>query len=339
MANTAQNAELLFTGDVQDGRPSSTSKALGIAVFILTGPLPPVLAVTGMVGNVLSYILMNQKKYSSNTTCFYMRCTAVFDSLYIFGLMFLRYLILAAPKHFTIEPVKTPFCLFYLSCIDVSNILSKWILVFMAFDRFIALTWPLKAASICTMKRARISVLLVVSVGVIRGAFSLFRKERSKYSARYCPFHFSEDIVVVLNAVNDIILFYIPMISLLTFNIGISIAVHKSNRSLSNISQTNRTTTEKSITRSILIVTTAFLVFNIPTRIHILFWQNWRGRRTPDTILLQRFSSHLAVIIQNMNYTLNSYLYCLACQKFRNEMVKIVRCHATGSAPSSGKKG
>ena len=52
--------------------------------------------------------------------------------------------------------------------------LSNWIVVCMTFDRFIAVCYPLKAATWCTKKRAKISAFLIVLAMAALQAPSLF---------------------------------------------------------------------------------------------------------------------------------------------------------------------
>jgi hypothetical protein len=154
-----------------------------IAILFMTVPLPPILAMAGLFGNFLSFLLMSQKKYDKSTTCFYMRCLAAADCLYIYGRMVLRYLLVIAPSLFANTQVKKPYCLYYHASFLMGVLVSPWILVVMAFDRFLAITWPLKAPIICTMRRAKITTVLVFLMGLGCSLTNIMRTRQMKYKA------------------------------------------------------------------------------------------------------------------------------------------------------------
>jgi hypothetical protein len=42
--------------------------------------LPPAIIVVGLVGNVLAFVVLRQPQYAKQTTCFFMRTLAIFDT-------------------------------------------------------------------------------------------------------------------------------------------------------------------------------------------------------------------------------------------------------------------
>ncbi|XP_064637022.1 G-protein coupled receptor 183-like [Lineus longissimus] len=295
------------------------------AIYIMTVPTPPILITVGLIGNFLSFRLMSLKKYEKSTTCFYMRYMAVTDSLYIYGRIFLRYIRLMAPHLFVSDAVKRPFCLYYFATGLMSYAMSPWILVALAFDRFLALTWPLKAAIFCTMRRARRTTICVFIFGFCYGLVQLLRTRQEKYKFWLCPYYFKEPADEIHAITEGILMSICPILTLCVFNIGIIIAVHRSkqNEALKKSSGAE-TSKESSITLAAVSVTTAFIIFQLPDTINDFFWANWKGIVTSDVAQWQRLTLNIDVLCESMNYCLNSYLYVLSCKRLRKEMLGII---------------
>jgi hypothetical protein len=203
---------------------------IDMTIYIMTVPIPPILAIYGIIGNCLSFLLMSQKKYDKSTTCFYMRCMAVSDCLFIYGRMFLRYLLVIAPQLFENKDVKPTFCRYYFVSLVSGLILSPWILVAMAFDRFIALTWPLRAAVHCTMRKAKITASVVFTLGIGFSLVQINAKWQEKYSFWLCPYNFDEPMDVIYSVVEGTMTSMLPIILFSILNVGILVAIYRSKR-------------------------------------------------------------------------------------------------------------
>jgi hypothetical protein len=190
-----------------------------MVIYIFSVPIPPILMTAVLIGNFLSFRLMNLKKYQKSTTCFYMRCMAVSDSFYIYGRMFLLYIIVMAPHLFQSETTRKPFCLNFKFSLTMGNSFSPWILVAMASDRFIALTWPLKARVICTMRRANITFSILIP-GTVSSSLLTLSSYKDKYKHWFCYYNLEEPWDQVHATFEVIYLAFLPIISLVVFNVG-----------------------------------------------------------------------------------------------------------------------
>jgi hypothetical protein len=286
----------------------------------MTVPIPPILIVLGLVGNILSFLLMSQKKYKKSTTCFYMRCMAIFDSIYIFGRMFLRYLLVMAPQLFRNREVKKAYCLFYFVALVMGMVLSPLILVVMSFDRFLALTWPLKAATICTIRRARITASVIFLFGICIGLVNLARNFQEKFKYWLCPYHFNEPWDNIFEVNFAVFAAYIPIIFLVFFNTGVLLAVYRSKRN-KELNRTSSCSNDSSITLATILVTSAFIGLQMTGKVDSVFWSVFKGEVTKDVQQLQRLFLNISVLFEYTNYCLNSFLYTLACKRLRRELI------------------
>jgi growth hormone secretagogue receptor len=251
-----------FTAIDADIPDSSLAYVVKIIIYFVTVPIPPILIVAGLIGNFLSFHLMNQKKYQASTTCFYMRVMAVSDSLYIFGRMFQRYLLVMAPHLFKRKEINMPFCLYYKTSLEVGAHVSPWVLVVMNFDRFLALTWPLQAAIICTMRRARITVGCIYALGLGFAATQLFTTFQEQYKHWLCPYALPEHWVEIQGMAEAVYMAVLPIVSLVAFNIGIMVAVQRSKRD-KTLKRSEISSRDSSITVATIALTITFVVFQL----------------------------------------------------------------------------
>jgi hypothetical protein len=296
-----------------------------------------------LIGNLLSFFLMNQSKYRHSTTCFYMRCLAIFDSLYITSRMVLRYPLSAAPGIFQQRELKKYYCLIYFSFSYYSLVHSPLILTVMALDRFIALQWPLKAAVMCTMRRARRSVFGVTSFGVVIGGLQFLRTYQRDLESWYCPYHF-EIAGGIFDQTFAVIYTYFPMVCIIICNAGVIQAVYRSRQEHGrlSVSQAHRpsSTAEGSITRTTILVTCLFIVSNIPMRLEDSFWSFLNHDAYSIEMLQAQILTfvNFAILSENLNYCLNFYLYGLSCRRFRRELLLIVTCRSEQSEVRASSK-
>jgi hypothetical protein len=299
---------------------------LKLFIFLFEYILPPIVATMGVIGNVLSYFLMSKQKYGSSTTCFYMRCLAVGDSLYIIDRIVLRYLLIIFPAILEDLKVKRSYCLTYLSGYFFVAPLSPCILVGMTVDRVIALTWPLKARTLSTLKRARISFAIMVTFSATWCSVNVLRREQKKYKMWLCPYHFDENIDFIYDMSATVIFIYIPMVLLTFLNFRIIWTIFHQKRARVSLTKSRVSSAqERSITKMTLLVTFGYVGFCLPIRIHMAFWQHWTGEATLYYLYMQRLFLDVTIFFDNLNYALNSYMYSLGCRRFRQELKDMLK--------------
>jgi hypothetical protein len=170
----------------------------------------------------------------------------------------------------------------------------------MGVDRFIAMNWTLKAAVICTMRRARVCVAVIVTACRVFGGLQYLKTEQDKYKAYVCTIEFGEPMDLVFDTVNGIFFTYTPILALIVLNIGIVVTVHMSNRDPTLV-RSKQATTDKTIAMTTVLVVSVFIAFNIPKRLDHIFWTQWEGELTGEIILWQKLTHNVAIIFENAN--------------------------------------
>ena len=132
----------------------------------------PFIYAFGAVGNVLSFCVFRKQKYITtsstvmSTTAQCMRFLAVTDFLCIIGLIsasYLRYI----PFSSSYIAFLVVFCKIQRPFTHTSMCTSHHLLIAMAANRFIAVKWPLRAKSICTIKRVRLAFIILLIFNLI----------------------------------------------------------------------------------------------------------------------------------------------------------------------------
>jgi hypothetical protein len=195
----------------------------------------------------------------------------------------------------------------------------------MAFDRFVALTWPLKTAAICTMTNAKRSVAFIVTVGLVYGGVQVVRTNQMRNKTGFCPFRFEAPNDVIFDTIYAVNYTLIPVLSMLIFNVGIIVAIRRSSKEVNQSTNKRATSIERSIALTTVVMVTVFIVFNVPNKVENILRAVWNVRVTPTVILWRKVSLNGGMLLENLNYCLNSYFYVLASKRFRSEMAQIIR--------------
>jgi hypothetical protein len=214
--------------------------------------------------------------------------------------------------------------------------LSNWTTVAMTFDRFLAVRFPLKAASWCTMKRSKVTVVCIfIFCTVILIPYSLRSLNlRAIVVNQICGFDpnmFPSWFPTLMNAVHTHGFFTSPFCAIIFFNISIIVTLVinrlKSDKTILS-SKSKSSTNDGHITVLLLCVTLVFFVTNIPWTIDQWIWNSVLSNRhmTARLSMIRKVSYELIVFVRFINPAINFYTYCLGCRKFRND-VKSIFCH------------
>ena len=170
--------------------------------------------VIGTLGNLVSLVVLTRPAMRHSSSCVYMTALAVFDTLAIWcAFMNMK---IARPAGF----ISIWFCraLYFLQ--TLSNQMSAWLVICMTAERFVAIYFPLKANNICTVKNARVAIVLTLTFFIIfcghyfetvTAVPSLFRCTADNVNyAKFLKIWAYVD--VTFNAV-------IPEVAIMTFNI------------------------------------------------------------------------------------------------------------------------
>ena len=111
----------------------------------------PILVPIGLIGNMLSFLVMIQPNNRKMSTCIYMAAISLNDNLMMF--LTLHEWLLSGAK---LEEWKVWRCKVAAYLINFSLQSSTYQVLAMTFDKYVAIKWPHRAATYSTPKRAKI---------------------------------------------------------------------------------------------------------------------------------------------------------------------------------------
>ncbi|XP_064635612.1 probable G-protein coupled receptor 139 [Lineus longissimus] len=217
--------------------------------------------------------------------------------------------------------------------------LSNWVVACMTFDKFIAVCFPLKACTWCTKTRAKISaVLIVLSIAALNAPNLLTEPDieniklrlgkktclwKRKYVAGWYP-----EIIDMLFATLSLGL---PLLIVVVLNLAIVSRVfgRKGDQERMGVVQAKSDGNNQALVL-LFIVTGVFVGTNLPWIIDNLVWayliELVTGQPYSTNYRLYRMrpvSYECVLFLIFANSSINFYIYCLGCRKFRKDLVKM----------------
>ena len=316
--------------------------------------LTPTLSIVGVIGNILSGIVMFRKNNRQVSCYFYMAMLAVTDSLHL--ITTLGYWIVKDTPHLYVPPnIYKWICYILFPITSGSALCGTYIILAMTLDRLIAVKWPLKSLTWCTMKRARVTTACAITFSfLVKLPYAWITK-----SLPTCvPFQMKRTpLVDAYYWINSSLTCYIPFTILLTFNLLIIASMRnrgkyfKKDRStnLSSIEMTKQTVADSntsvteyqskttratledvkesriqtSMTRTLLLITFSFLLLSSPIHIYYLIYLFVSPYTSPDAFAQYATVGIYTSKLSQLNYAINFYIYCLGGSQFRTELRKL----------------
>ena len=251
--------------EVTDPLPSATLP--GQIFFVIF----PCMVITGIICNSLIFVIMQRRRMSHLSTCYYMGILAVADtSVLLLGLSVMWLYLLNRKWSLLLQ--STYVCKFISLLFYTVSDVSVWLVCMMSADRCIAVTRPLHASSICTVQRARKCVIILIVCCIWINIHFLFSHHLS--AENDCTYHeryefFSRHIWPWIDAAVYSIL---PFILLLTMNLIIVHSLFQARRSTTTLQicqsqltrQKNKLSISRKLTTMLLAVTVFFLLSSCP---------------------------------------------------------------------------
>ena len=183
------------------------------------------------------------------------------------------------------------------------------------------------ASSFNTVKKARITCVLIIIFGIIFNVPHIFLAARRGYDC--IPYAQNMNIIYgkIYYWLSFVVNYSFPFMSLLFMNCFIIHAIRSRKKlSVTNENDTKFKTSEKQIFIILLLVTFSFLLLTTPTYMLFLFNMIIDFDQSPKSqadFQLFFVSAQKAFYINN---GINFFLYILSGTKFRNDFLKLLKC-------------
>jgi hypothetical protein len=319
-------------------------KVFDDVIFVTNMIVPPIIITIGIIGNILSFLVLRKRKYAKQSTYVYFRALTFFDSFTLLVYSFQRYLLRLSPDVFWKNG--DIFCKEFIFVAYLTMSVSHWTLVLMTVDRFIAVAFPLKWTDLCTPRRSTKYIIAMAIITVLFHAQQFLRKAHPEANVLKdkCPFDYvivTPDYELAFMYMFVVLVFYIPFFSLLILNVLIVYNVRKRGKekeklwrsvSAHDLSTTlrrlRRGRQDRQITVMLLLVTTVFTIAVTPYTLDHFFWDVIKRHledQEPFLRELRHVSYEIALTCFMINPAANFYLYCLGCNQFRKDLKSVFK--------------
>lgn len=154
------NLSYLPVQPTANGTIDSTFSTWRVAVF-LHSYYTPLIIVTGSIGNIFSVVVFFRTKLRKLSSSYYLAALGISDTVFL-----LMNFIPWFPMGAELQSIDT-VCKLTTFLSGVSSVLSAWFVVAFTIERFIAVLYPLKRQTMCTVRRAKIVIIGLLLAGLI----------------------------------------------------------------------------------------------------------------------------------------------------------------------------
>ncbi|UJR09085.1 hypothetical protein I4U23_013333 [Adineta vaga] len=305
-----------------------------------------VIFLLGFPGNTASFLTFSRVTLRKVSTGCLFVVLAVFDTLYLLMCIF-DYLEFGFSVPFSNLVSYSEFCRFRYFVMSISQFASAWILVLVSVDRWVRTRFPFKSGTICTPRKALISVgiLLIIDItlhahlltpwfGVFFPGLSIAACGPGSRSFTYITFYF-----FTWNIIQIFTTCIVPatIMSVIVVDISINIRFRKN-----AVAQRNQTLKlDKNARRKLLLQkqmfilmfgsVCIFLITTLPVGIYKIISPR-------DANLAKTYMSIITIWtglgwFQSLLYGISFYVHCLSSNLFRKEFQLQVK-HLMGGNPS-----
>jgi len=296
----------------------------------------------GTTGNVLSFLVFNQKSMRHSVTSLYFRVLAISDTLVLLSGPLLFWFL--GTFHIDIVSISSVWCKLLVPLLLSSCYISCWILVFIAMDRSVGIFMPHKYKIYCTKPRATASMILLsitvlTTVGVYNVvALEVDAKDGCGIQQEFKSFH--KNVYAWLDLV---LLNLLPTVILVTLNILIIQALKTRLTRTATMTVTKnsteankKTAQDRGATMILISASVVYILCTIPSStgflLKPLFGTDAHAKAQRN--LYQR----VCLILYSINHGVNFFIYCLHGEIFRRELRGIFgKKRAKYSDTSSGR--
>lgn len=247
------NASIEFHGNLTDDPCPDLGNDIKLFEFWSNGILLNVVGVLGILGNILSMIILSRPQMRSSINYLLIglaRCDTVLilTSILLFGVPaiypytgYLRYYYLRLLPE--ISRVVYPLAM-------SAQTASVYLTLTVTLERYVAVCHPLRARALCTYGRARIYVVVIIIFSICYNVPRFFEVDLSEYEDREFGFVYcitASEMRADTNYINIyihwlylIFIYFIPFLSITFFNSMIYRQVRKANRERQRLSRTEK---------------------------------------------------------------------------------------------------
>jgi hypothetical protein len=224
---------------------------------------------------------------------------------------------------------------------NVCSFISAWLIVSVSAERFIATRFPLKCSKLLNTFRRKLVISTVIALGAILFTpISVFVYDVMPIypgaTVLLCTLYHGGHAVVSASVYFKLGSNYpLPVITVIVLNVLIIWSLVRARRENQDIRSTDKTAIESKVAKSLLMISTIFLITMTPAAVTWLTYFHvyiWRG---PATILTKDEQLHKQMLLEigklansmsMINYSVNFIIYSYSFNFYKSALWRIVCC-------------
>ena len=280
------------------------------------------ISVTGAIGNALAIAVLLRKSIRTTPCAILLIILAFADELS----STMTTLYVANDYHMKHALDSVFWCKFGGFLSSSAELWSVNILIAVTAERFIAVQYPFKVATICTRRNVSITAELVTlfsfAFNIPTLIFAIYIPGRNACGHHPDYKSYNENIG---SWVDSVIYSYIPIATLIVLNFGILKAMRSATTTSQQLSTSSQRDSSrmKHITAMCVSVSVALIICLLPIAIQRPVHYVMYDRRDPVNYAMFIFYWFLAWAFLTLNHTINFFLYVITGQRFRQELLNI----------------
>lgn len=299
-----------------------------------------ILLIFGLFGNICIVLLMKNKNLSKLTVSAFLISLAISDSFVLIFDSFVVWLDLVIPS-FTLEEATD--CKIYFPS-AVCKLVSSWIVINISLDRFISVFYPAFAKRFITKKSCMIRVAALIVLSFLVNLYYLILISSPDDSTYDCqgeePIWHQKVWPIMFTFLYSII----PSILLIILNVMIIKRATESKRNFKKVSNRPINNEDnkgpKKLNLAIIAICSSFILLTLPANILNIFTihvisegsgfadekvENQEYQEKRSKILYFLLVRWITDFMENINHSINFFLYVLSSQMFRHEFVLMLK--------------
>ncbi len=307
----------------------------------------PLVFFVGVIGNVLSFIVLQSRYYRGTGTGFLLSALAVLDTLNLLTGLLRRWIGYITDWQYDVRHLNQIACQIHVYLTYLGHSASPWTLILFTVERMLAVYVPFRFRQLCSLKRVCVvwcvvMVCLCVFYSQVFVIVSLASSEDLESDTDRCeilPRYSGERYEDTLDWIDSVIAFFIPWITMAVGNCLIVYRLRRgSSKRLSVVAncKVRPRKQQRAVTAMLLSVNVLFLLSTGPVFLYFSI-DAFLPSNTPTQRARLLLVTVTLLTLYYLNSSLNFLLYCLSARRFREAMASVL-CRLE-MAPGATKPG
>ena len=297
-------------------------------MFTIQYALLPFFFLTGLFGNTMTIITMASRHFQHLTSRYILIALAISDTVLLLTQPFNKLFVIDFFGR-DLRALSDFFCKAFFVVFKSSKMTSSWLVVLLCFERFIAVVYPLKAKFILRKRFILPAIALDYGILLIYNSVWSFASEIVDGVCKPDVPSLQQKIFV---AIGTCLYSFIPTLLLMILTPLIVLRLLRQRRRRRNLaskvsSQASKNE-EEMLKASVMVIgiMIAYIILIIP--ISVVHFYSWTASISAfDVNNLSFFIfREIAQVLEQVNYSINFFLYVMCSTMFRRRVFEILKC-------------